>query len=317
MGTPGFAVPSLDILLKNSYNIVGVVTAPDKKAGRGRKLQSSAIKKYAEKKGLDVYQPTKLKSQDFLNTIKKLNPNLIVVVAFRMLPAEVWQYPEYGTFNLHASLLPQYRGAAPINWAIINGETQTGVTSFFIDEKIDTGRIIVQEKTLIKREETAGSLHDKLMRLGANAVLKTVDLIRMGQVKTLDQTFLLKEDEKLKQAPKIFREDCVINWKNKSQSVYNFIRGLSPHPAAHTFLETENRNPFQLKIYGARIVESPADLKPAEIHTDGKNYLQIGTADGALEITELQLEGRNKVKTEEFLRGFDIQKYRYIATNRR
>lgn len=317
MGTPGFAVPSLDILLKNSYNIVGVVTAPDKKAGRGRKMQSSAIKKYAEEKGLDVYQPAKLKSQDFLNTIKKLNPNLIVVVAFRKLPAEVWQHPEYGTFNLHASLLPQYRGAAPINWAIINGETQTGVTSFFIDEKIDTGRIIVQEKTLIKREETAGSLHDKLMLLGAAAVLKTVDMIRAGQVKTLDQAFLLKEDEKLKQAPKIFKEDCIINWKNKTQSVYDFIRGLSPHPAAYTFLEAENGNPLQLKIYGARIVESPVDIKPGRIHTDGKNYLQIGTADGAIEITELQLEGRNKVKTEEFLRGFDIQKYRYIATNRR
>jgi len=296
MGTPDFAVPALHILLENGYNVIAVITSPDKPAGRGQKLQVSAVKAYAASKGLNILQPEKLKNKEFLEELRVLNANLQVVVAFRMLPEEVWNMPEYGTFNLHASLLPQYRGAAPINWAIINGEKETGVTSFFLQQEIDTGDLILQESVAIAPDDTAGTLHDKLMQVGANVVLKTVQLIENGRVNTTPQP----QQSELKKAPKIFREDCLIDWHKKGMDIYNFIRGLSPYPAAYTLL----LNGKILKIFQATFIHSEHHLSIGEMITDRKSYLRFAVADGYIDCLKVQLEGKSAMVIKDFLAGY-------------
>jgi methionyl-tRNA formyltransferase len=297
MGTPDFAVATLDALVKAKFNIVGVVTAPDKPAGRGRKLNESAVKKYALENHLKLLQPTNLKSENFLNELKNLQPNLQIVVAFRMLPKQVWQLPKYGTFNLHASLLPNYRGAAPINWAIINGETKTGVSTFFIDEKIDTGNIILQEEVFIGANETVGELHDKLMTIGSKLVVKTVQLIKKGTVKTIKQPEIEE-----KAAPKIFNETCHINWNNSLNNIYNLIRGLNPYPAAWTTLINNNEE-IKVKIYDVQ--------KQIEEHNHetgsliiSKNLIKVAVKGGFLKINNLQLAGKRKMDAKSLLNGF-------------
>ncbi len=306
MGTPDFAVPSLDILVQNNYDVVGVITAPDKPAGRGQQLQQSAVKKYAVEKGLHILQPEKLKNPEFIAELKALEANLFIVVAFRMLPEMVWQMPEYGTFNLHASLLPQYRGAAPINWAVINGEKETGVTTFFLQHEIDTGNIILQETIKIEDEDNAGTVHDKLMNVGSQLVLKTVRAIEENKVQESPQSAI--NSPQLKHAPKIFKETCLIDWQRPAAEIQNLIRGLSPYPAAFTYLDGK-----VLKIYSAQIAQSNStadnitvNSQPASItvSTDNKTYLSIKCADAWLDIQELQLEGKKRMKTDEFLRGY-------------
>lgn len=298
MGTPEFAVPSLEILIRNKYNIVAVITAPDKPKGRGQKVAPSPVKDFALSKNIPVLQPTNLKSKAFLDELKSYKANLQIVVAFRMLPEAVWSMPLLGTFNLHASLLPQYRGAAPINWAIINGEKETGVTTFFLKHEIDTGNIIFQEKEPIYKEDTAGSLYNRLMHKGAGLVLKTVQAIESGNYPQLKQIL----NGEIKRAPKIFKEDCEIKWDKSSKEIYDFIRGLSPYPAAWT-----NLNGKHCKIYRAAQTEKIANyLNPGEYKTDNKTYLHFRAQDGMLAIEELQLEGKKKMKTEAFLRGNKI-----------
>jgi len=304
MGTPDFAVPSLDILVKNGYDIVGVITAPDKPAGRGQQLQASAVKEYAVKNKLNILQPTNLKSPEFLNELKSLGADLQIVVAFRMLPELVWNMPPLGTFNLHASLLPQYRGAAPINWAIINGEKETGVTTFFLQHEIDTGKIIFQEKVSISENETAGELHDKLMSVGAALVLKTIKAIDENNIKPVDQGLYINEVQ-LKHAPKIFKEDCKINWRNNIDSIHNLIRGLSPYPAAWTEFINEDGKEIMFKIYST-LKESGASHTVPKIETDSKNYIKIAVDGGFINILELQQAGKKKMKTVELLRGTSI-----------
>ena len=299
MGTPDFAVLSLDILVQHNYKIVGVITAPDKPAGRGQQLHQSAVKKYAVEKNLAVLQPEKLKNADFINELKALEPNLFIVVAFRMLPELVWQMPEYGTFNLHASLLPQYRGAAPINWAVINGEKETGVTTFFLQQEIDTGNIILQEKINIEDEDNAGSVHDKLMDIGSQLVLKTVQKIEENSVTEQPQELTTS-----KHAPKIYKETCLIDWNKPVLEIHNLIRGLSPYPTAFTHLDGK-----VLKIYKSEVILRQAQDDSALAQndkaylTDNKTYLSFKCADGYLDILELQLEGKKRMKVDEFLRG--------------
>ncbi len=299
MGTPEFAVPSLKILLENNYEVVAVITAPDKPAGRGMHLHESAVKKFAQENKLNILQPEKLKSPEFAEQLRTLKPDLQVVVAFRMLPEVIWKMPRIGTFNLHASLLPKYRGAAPINWAIINGEKETGATTFFLEHEIDTGKIILQQKINIADNETAGELHDALMLAGAALVLKTVQLIEAGNYSLTPQTL----SAEIKSAPKLFTETCRINWNNSAHQIHNLIRGLSPYPAAFTKL-----NGKTVKIFRSQKFIIPnsqlTNNSPGEIITDGKTYLRIQCAGGLLEILELQLEGKKKINTEEFLRGF-------------
>lgn len=302
MGTPDFAVPSLEILIKNNYDVVAVITAPDKPAGRGRQLQQSPVKQFAIEQKLNVLQPTNLKDNVFIDELRTLNADLFIVVAFRMLPEVVWNMPAKGTFNLHASLLPHYRGAAPINWAIINGEKETGVTTFFLKHEIDTGEIIFQEKTFIDNIETAGDLHDRLMEIGANLVLKTTQAIKSGNVKTTAQEKLI--DEEIKTAPKIFRDDCKINWVKSAKEIYNHIRGLSPYPAAWTTLSLNGKQ-INAKIFFA---EQCADFsaQPGQIHSNNIDQIKVKTGDGSLCVREIQLEGKKKLKVEEFLRGTEI-----------
>ncbi|MEO6168790.1 MAG: methionyl-tRNA formyltransferase [Chitinophagales bacterium] len=297
MGTPEFAVPSLQILLHHKYNVVGVITAPDKPSGRGMQLQQSGIKKFAVESDLQVLQPVKLKDELFLKELKSLHPDLQIIVAFRMLPEVVWQLPSIGTFNLHGSLLPQYRGAAPINWAIINGETKTGVTTFFLQHEIDTGKILFQEKIPIGENETAGELHDHMKIVGAELVLKTVQAIDQGSYPQLDQ----QDNGYLKKAPKIFTEHCTIIWENTVSIIFNQIRGLSPYPAAFTHL-----NGKVLKILRAKKIFTDHSLSPGEISTDGKTYLHFAAADGFIAVEELKLEGKKQMYVGEFLRGFRI-----------
>ena len=304
MGTPGFAVPSLDILLKNNYNVVAVVTMPDKPAGRGRKIKQSPVKEYAVAHNIPVLQPTNLKSPEFLEELKSYNANLQIVVAFRMLPEAVWNMPELGTFNLHASLLPKYRGAAPINWAIINGEKETGVTTFFLQHEIDTGDILFQEKVDIAETETAGTLHDKLMNVGAKLVLKTVKAIENNDYE------LTAQDESLAcPAPKIFKKDCLIDWNDTQENIYNKIRGLSPYPAAFTYLTGKNGKKKVLKIYFAEKTGEENAAQPGTIFTDNKNFIKIATKNGLLNITDLQLEGKKRLKIKDFLNGTDMEQY--------
>lgn len=294
LGTPDFAVASLDILNKNNFDIIAVVTAPDKPSGRGLNMHESAIKKYAIETGLKVLQPEKLKNPEFIQQIKELKADLQVVVAFRMLPEIVWNMPPLGTINLHASLLPQYRGAAPINWAIINGEKETGVTTFKLQHEIDTGNIINQKKVIIEEDETAGKLHDKLMQTGAQLILKTVQSIANNDYKLLPQS----EVHIIKTAPKIFKEDCRINWNKNVDQIYNLIRGLSPYPAAWTSL-----NGKQLKIFMSKIDNTQSIPSSGIAETDHKSYFRIACNNGWLYITDMQLEGKKRMRIEEFLRG--------------
>lgn len=295
MGTPDFAVASLDILVKNGHDIVGVVTATDKPAGRGKHLQQSAVKKYALEHNLRVLQPEKLKAPGFLEELAALQPDLQVVVAFRMLPEVVWNLPPLGTINLHGSLLPAYRGAAPINWAVINGETETGVTTFFLQHEIDTGSIIHQAKMSIGPNETAGEVHDRMMALGAKTLLQTVNDIQAGNAQGTPQDM----GGNYPHAPKIFREDCQINWDRPIDAVYNHIRGLSPYPAAWTVLDDKT-----LKIYRAHTEHTPYHKAPGTLDTDGKTYLRFATQGGHLYVDELQLEGKKRLGIKEFLLGW-------------
>ncbi|WP_121665448.1 methionyl-tRNA formyltransferase [Mesonia aquimarina] len=300
MGTPEFAVHILDKILEEKFQVVGVVTAPDKPAGRGRKLNQSAVKKYALENNLEVLQPTNLKSDEFQEDLKRLAPNLQVVVAFRMLPKKVWQFPELGTFNLHASLLPQYRGAAPINWAIINGEKTTGVSTFFIDEKIDTGKMIHQEKVDIDEKDNAGALHDKLMKIGAKLVCKTLSGIAKNNFNTKTQ----EENEELKTAYKLTKENTRINWQADGKVIYNHIRGLSPYPVAWTILNNNN-TAFNCKIHKASFVEENHNLTNGKIVVDNKN-LKIAVKNGYISIEEIQLQGKRKMDVKSLLNGFSF-----------
>jgi len=299
MGTPDFAVATLDALLKAQFNVVGVITAPDKPAGRGRKLNQSAVKTYALEHQLNILQPTNLKSEDFIAELKALNANLQIVVAFRMLPNVVWQMPQFGTFNLHASLLPDYRGAAPINWAIINGDTKTGVTTFFIDEKIDTGNIILQEEVLIGNNEILGELHDKLMNIGSKLVVKTVQAIKEGTVTTTKQPEIEE-----KAAPKIFTDTCKINWNDSLNNIYNLIRGLNPYPAAWTTLINNNEE-IKLKIFDVKKEDAIHQNQIGKIITS-KNEIKVAATNGYIILESLQLSGKRKMDSKSLLNGFSF-----------
>ncbi|MEI2759076.1 MAG: methionyl-tRNA formyltransferase [Bacteroidia bacterium] len=305
-GTPDFAVESLKILIENGYNICGVITAPDKPAGRGMVMQQSAVKKYAQSKGLLILQPEKLKDTTFLLQVASLNADLHIVVAFRMMPEQLWSMPRLGTLNLHASLLPQYRGAAPINHAIMNGERTTGVTTFFLKHEIDTGDIILAEKVDIGPSETAGELHDRLKHVGAALILKTVQQIEKGNLCTTPQNSITTE---IKHAPKIFKNDCLINWSDKASHIFNQIRGLSPYPGAFTILKNKNEKELTLKIYVATISESIEFLEAGKIISDNKSFLNIAASDGLISIKELQLEGKKRMTVVDFMRGFSINDY--------
>lgn len=296
MGTPEFAVESLKALVESKFNVVGVITAPDKPKGRGQKLAFSPVKEFTVSREIPVLQPTNLKSPEFHEALKSYRPNLFVVVAFRMLPEIVWSMPEYGTFNLHASLLPQYRGAAPINWAIINGERETGVTTFFIKHEIDTGNIILQEKEVIHDHDNVGTLYERLMVKGANLVVKTVEAIR-------DDTYTLQEQEDAEcthHAPKLFKETCEIDWSKSSKEVYDFIRGLSPYPAAWTKFHDKT-----YKVYGSEISSIAMRQEPGEVMTT-RDEIFVKTGDGSLKILDLQAEGKKRIKSADFLRGNKI-----------
>lgn len=307
MGTPGFAVPSLEKLLEAGKQVVAVITAPDRPAGRGQQIQHSEVKQCAVKHGIPVLQPEKLKDTAFLETYRALQPDLNIVVAFRMLPEAVWNFPPHGTINLHASLLPQYRGAAPINWAIINGEKETGLTTFFIEKEIDTGKIILQQKMHIGDDENAGELHDRMMLQGAEMVLKTVEMIENGGVHSIEQSQILEnENTILKPAPKIFKDDCKINWKQSLTAIHNQIRGLSPYPTAFTTLSGNNTSEIPLKIYKSSIRHFENTEKPGTVGTDGKNFIWVNHPEGAVYLEDLQLAGRKRLKAEEFLRGFPL-----------
>ncbi|WP_297334895.1 methionyl-tRNA formyltransferase [Algoriphagus sp.] len=294
MGTPEFAVPALEKLVEAGCNIVGVITAPDKPQGRGQKLVASPVKQAAEHLGLNILQPTNLKNPEFQQELRDLKADLQIVVAFRMLPESVWSMPPMGTFNLHASLLPDYRGAAPINWAIINGEKETGVTTFFLKHEIDTGSIIFQEKVPILDQDDLGSVYEKLMKVGSNLVLKTVEAIAKDEVESKVQD----ESKARHHAPKIFKETGKIDWNQDAVSIHNLVRGLSPYPAA--WAEFEGK---VWKFYKTRISEEKRKLKPGEFWSEGKNVFLIGTGTVPLEILELQLEGKKRMKTADFLRG--------------
>jgi methionyl-tRNA formyltransferase len=308
MGTPEFAVATLGSLLINGFNVISVVTAPDKPSGRGRKITKSAVKMFAEFSELPVLQPISLKDPQFINQLKSLNADIFIVVAFRMLPAEVWKMPPLGTINLHASLLPDYRGAAPINHAIINGETKTGVTTFLIDEKIDTGNILLQEEVQIFPFENAGDLHEKLMKLGARLVIKTVEEISENKLKPLSQDELIRQSNSLKVAPKIHPEDCIIDWNSDATKINNLVRGLSPYPSAKSFFKNDTLT-LSFKIFSSEPEIEKHSLKPGTILSDGKNYIKISCRDGFLKITNIQIEGKNRMNTTEFLNGFDVTKF--------
>lgn len=298
MGTPEFAVASLDALVKAGCNIVGVITAPDKPAGRGMQLQQSAVKKYAVEHNLKVLQPEKLKSLQFLEDLRSLKADLQVVVAFRMLPEFVWNMPPMGTINVHGSLLPQYRGAAPINWAVINGEKETGVTTFKLKHEIDTGDILLQEKFPIGENETAGEVHDKMKEIGARLLVKTVKALSDGTITEQPQTSNFKP-QTLHHAPKIHTDTCRINWSQPVENVFNLVRGLSPYPAAFTIM-----NEKMLKVFKAKKeIIFPTHIE-GDYETDGKTFLKFACTDGYLHLLEVQLEGKKKMSTEEFLRGY-------------
>lgn len=299
MGTPDFAVPTLQNLVENNYKVVAVITAPDKPAGRGLKLAQSPVKEYAVSKNIPVLQPVNLKAESFLEELRSYQANLQIIVAFRMLPETVWAMPALGTFNIHASLLPQYRGAAPINWALINGETETGVTSFFLRHQIDTGDMIMQDRIPIADEDDFGTLYEKLKHAGAALALKTVRAIGAGTVTPQPQPM----SHELKEAPKIFKENCEINWHQSSTQVRNFIRGLSPYPTAWTKMDDKI-----LKVFKAELVPAgPSTVAPGTFTSDGKTYLHVATTNGTLNLTDLQLEGKKRMGVSEFLRGYRVK----------
>ena len=304
MGTPEFAVASLDALVKSGYKVAGVVTVADKPSGRGLKVNESAVKKYAVEHNLPVLQPVKLKDPEFLKQLKSLKADLFVVVAFRMLPEEVWAMPKYGTFNLHAALLPQYRGAAPINWAIINGERITGATTFMIDKNIDTGGIILRQECRITPEDNAGTIHDKLMEIGSDLVLQTVQGIFEGNVETRVQRSFVQGSEVLKPAPKLTAELQNIDWSDTAIQIHNLIRGLSPYPAAFTYIRKGEEAPVMLKIFASELMECPSDVAPGTFISDGRTYLAIAAQDGAVSLTDVQLSGKKRMSIGDFLRGF-------------
>jgi methionyl-tRNA formyltransferase len=304
LGTPDFAVATLDAMVQHQLNVVAVVTAPDKPAGRGMKLQQSAVKKYAVEHQIPVLQPEKLKNEEFLQALKSYQADLQVVVAFRMLPEVVWNMPPLGTINVHASLLPNYRGAAPINWAIINGEAASGVTTFKLKHEIDTGDILLQEKVIITETDNAGILHDKLMTTGAQLLVKTIDELRNNTLKIIPQTSLTTGDENeisLKHAPKIFTETCKIDWSKSTIEVYNLIRGLSPYPAAFTTV-----NDKKMKLFEVEKMIASHSFEPGYIETDQKKYIRFYCADGYISVKKLQLEGKTQMLVEDFLRGNKI-----------
>ncbi len=299
MGTPDFAVPTLQTLVENKYNVVAVITAPDKPAGRGQKLNQSPVKEYAVSQHIPVLQPTNLKSEVFLEELRSYSANLQIIVAFRMLPEVVWAMPELGSFNIHASLLPQYRGAAPINWAIINGEKETGVTSFFLKHEIDTGDLIFQEHMSILEEDDFGTLYEKLKYKGAELALRTVQAIERNEVQPQPQLI----SSETRHAPKIFKDTCEINWNQPAEQVRNFIRGLSPYPAAWTKLNGKN-----FKIYKVTVLDDAVyTSEPGTIHTDNKNFLHIQTAEGALAVLDLQMEGKKRMPAQDLLRGYNFE----------
>ncbi|WP_395063767.1 methionyl-tRNA formyltransferase [Flavobacterium sp.] len=300
MGTPEFAVGILDTIIKNNYDVVGVITAADKPAGRGQKIKYSAVKEYALEHNLNLLQPTNLKEESFLAALKSLNANLHVVVAFRMLPEAVWKMPKLGTFNLHASLLPNYRGAAPINWAIINGETKTGVTTFFIDDKIDTGAMILSKETPIKALESAGELHDRLMNLGCEAVVETLLMIEKGAVKTTIQT----DSSEIKTAYKLNKENCKIDFSKSGKEIYNLIRGLSPYPSAWCFIKDQNEE-WNVKIYEVKLTTEPHELSIGSIVTS-KKEIKIAVENGFLEVISLQFPGKKRMTSSELLNGMAL-----------
>ena len=304
MGTPDFAVASLKAIIEGGYHVVGVITTPDKEAGRGKKIRISAVKEYALTQNLKILQPEKLKNKEFLEELAALKADLQVVVAFRMLPEAVWDMPELGTFNLHASLLPQYRGAAPINHALINGEKVTGVTTFFLDKKIDTGRIIDRLQVPIDEKDDFETLHDRLMQAGAQLVVDTIERIRKGEVTPVDQSGLIKPGEVLHPAPKIYKDFCRIDWNKKPEDIYNFIRGLSPYPCAFTFLNTSDDEPVMTRIYKSEYEISAHQTFPGTVSVEKSNTLKVAVEGGYLYIKELQLPGKKRMKTEDFLRGF-------------
>lgn len=297
MGTPDFAVASLNALVQAGFDVVGVVTAADKPAGRGQKLQESAVKQYAVSKGIKVLQPLKLKDPVFIEELRSLQADLQVVVAFRMLPEMIWDMPSKGTINLHASLLPQYRGAAPINHVIINGEKESGVTTFFLKHEIDTGDVIFSESVAISDDETAGELHDELMNVGAGLLVRTVEAIASGDYKEQPQP----ESGELKHAPKIFKEDCLVDWNQPALKIHNLIRGLSPYPTAFTRL-----NDKTLKVFKAELENGDPGIAPGNYLSDGKTYLKFAAKDGFIKLTDLQYEGKKRMLIDEFLRGMRL-----------
>lgn len=306
MGTPDFAVESLKALVEGGYNVVGVITMPDKPAGRGHKIQYSPVKQYALEVGLSLLQPEKLKDESFLTELKALNADLQIVVAFRMLPEVVWNMPRLGTFNLHASLLPQYRGAAPINWAVINGDTETGITTFFLTHEIDTGRIIKQEKVAIEESDNAGIVHDKLMELGARLVVETVDAILDGSVESVEQSNFYSDESVLKTAPKIFKETCLLDWGLSPKQVYDFVRGLSPYPAAWTELFYPDGKIVSTKVFEVAYRNEHHELALGAIVTDSKNYVDVAVNGGFVSLIEIQQAGKKRMGVKDFLRGFPL-----------
>ena len=301
MGTPDFAVATLQSLVENGFEVVAAITAPDKPVGRGQKMSESPVKKYALSRGIPVLQPEKLKNKAFLEELANYKADLQVVVAFRMLPEAVWAMPKMGTINLHGSLLPQYRGAAPINWAVINGEIMTGVTTFFIEKEIDTGNIIFSENIEIKATDTAGDLHDRMMWIGGDLMVKTVKAIESGVYPSVKQDF----SQELKPAPKIFKETCKIDWQQDAKAIYDFVRGLSPYPAAWTTLDGKVLKIFETEIVNEELLElDNLVFEEFKLKTDHKKHLLIQTSDSFLAIKSLQLEGKKRMSTEEFLRGY-------------
>jgi len=311
MGTPQFAVESLKVLVENKYNVVGVITSPDKPAGRGQQVQQSAVKQFAVQHNLYVLQPTNLKDEGFLQELKSLQADLQIVVAFRMLPESVWNMPPLGTYNLHASMLPQYRGAAPINWAIINGEKETGITTFKLQHEIDTGNILRQQKVSITPQMNAGQLHDILMIQGADLMLQTVKKIEQGNIVLTEQNKLLA-NQQAKHAPKIFKDTCQINWNNSLEEIYNLIRGLSPYPCAWTELNTGDKK-TTFKIYQANKEDAQHSLSVGQIKTDNKTFLKIAAKVGFIDVTELQMAGKKKLLIAEFLKGFSFDENSFFA----
>lgn len=316
MGTPDFAVPTLDALVQGGYNVVGVITMPDKPAGRGHKVQYSPVKEYALAHDLPLLQPEKLKDEAFLEQLRQWKADLQIVVAFRMLPEVVWAMPRLGTFNLHAALLPQYRGAAPINWAVINGETETGATTFFLSHEIDTGRIILKRKMPIGPDENVGSVHDRLMEMGKGLVTETVDLLieaegDISKIETIEQESLYNDIRELKPAPKIFKETCAIDWSDTARNIFNKVRGLSPYPAAWTELKAANGDTISpVKIYKVSIVEEGKDNgnNIGHLETDNKSHIHINCSDGTIALEELQFPGKKRMDAKSLLNGVSYWK---------